>query len=68
MKKLIKWLSIILFPLGIIYCVGKNLFSGNLSQFLGGIFMSFIGAGIAIYFLRYDLVEPIISFIANIFA
>lgn len=63
MKKILKVLLIIFFPLGIIYCVGKNLFSGNVAQFLGGIFLAVGGACTTIYFLRYDLVEPIFEFI-----
>ena len=68
MKKLINILLIVLFPIGIMYCVGKNLFSGSFANFLGGVFLCTIGAGLAIYYLRYDLVEPIVSFIANLFA
>ena len=43
MKKLTKILLIAIFPLGIIYCVGKNLFSGNFAAFLGAIFLMLAG-------------------------
>lgn len=67
MKKLGTILLIIFFPLGILFCVGKCLFSGGFANFLGGVFLCAIGAGLAIYFLRYDLVEPIIQFVTKIF-
>lgn len=67
MKKFLTILLIVFFPLGIIYCVGKNLFTGGFASFLGGVFLCGIGALLVIYFLRYDLVEPIINFITNLF-
>lgn len=67
MKKLGTILLIIFFPLGILFCVGKCLFSGGFANFLGGVFLCLIGAGLCIYFLRYDLVEPIVATIQNIF-
>ena len=67
MKKLLKILLIIFFPIGIIFCIGKCLFSGGFANFLGGVFLCSIGAGLAIYFLRYDLIEPIVVFITKIF-
>lgn len=44
MKKIFKVLLIILFPLGIIYCIGQNLFSKNFAGFLGAIFI--LGGGV----------------------
>ena len=53
---------IIIFPLGIIYCVGKNLFNGNFAAFLGGIFLFIGGFVLALFVLRPDIVEPILTF------
>ena len=62
MKRLLRIFLIVLFPLGIIYCIGKNLFSGNFVSFLGGIFLFACGFALSVYLLRPDLVEPIIRF------
>lgn len=69
MKKLNKVLTIImiiLFPIGIVYCIGKNLFSGNFAPFLGGLILFLGGFVLAMFLLRPDLVEPIISFFKGI--
>jgi hypothetical protein len=66
MKKILNTLLIIFFPLGVLYCVGKNLFSGNFASFLGGIFLVCIGFCLAIYFLRPDLIEQILVFFQSI--
>lgn len=66
MEKVIKTLLIIFFPLGIVYCVGKNLFRDSFACFLGGIFLCAIGAALAIYFLRPDIVQQIIEFFMQI--
>ena len=66
--KLLKLLLLIVFfPLGIIYCIGKNLFGGGFASFLGGIFLFAVGFIVALYFLRYDLVKPVIGFIQTLF-
>lgn len=62
MKKFWKIVLVVLFPLGVIYCVGKNLFSGNFSAFLGGVFLFAIGFGLSVYLLRPDIVENILRF------
>ena len=66
-QTLLTILLIVFFPLGILFCVGKNLFSGGFTQFLGGILLFAAGAVLAIYFLRYDLIEPVIVFVQNTF-
>ena len=66
LKKALRILMVVIFPLGVIYCVGKSLFSGGFAQFLGGIFLAIVGALLAIYFLRYDLIEPIVNFFVGI--
>lgn len=67
MKKFLTTLMIIFFPIGIIFCIGKNLFSGGFASFLGGLFLCLLGAGLAIYFLRYDIIETIIAYIVRVF-
>ena len=61
-SKFLRIILIVLFPLGIIYCVGKNLFSGNFVTFLGGVLLFGLGFLLALWTLRPDLVEPIINF------
>ena len=65
LKKIATIIMIVLFPLGMIYCIGKNLFSGNFASFLGGVCLFIVGFILAIFLLRPDIVEPIINFIAN---
>lgn len=62
MKKFFRLFLIIFFPLGILYCVGKNLFSGNFISFLGGIFLILLGFLISILLLRQDIVQNFLSF------
>ena len=62
LKKVLRTLLIIFFPLGILYCIGKALFGSSFSSFLGGIFLCGVGFVLAIYFFRYDLIEPIVVF------
>jgi hypothetical protein len=66
LNKILTIIMIIIFPLGIIYCVGKNLFNGNFASFIGGILLFVMGFVLAIFLLRPDLVEPIISFINKV--
>ena len=61
-KKVLNIILVILFPLGIIYCIGKNLFSGNFASFLGGIMLFALGFVLCVFWLRPDIVEPIITF------
>ena len=61
-SKILRLILIILFPLGIVYCVGKNLFNGNFVSFLGGVCLFALGFLLALWTLRPDLVQPIISF------
>lgn len=62
MKKVINTILIVLFPLGIIYCVFKNLFSGNFTTFLGGVFLFGLGMLLAIYLFRFDLIQTFLAF------
>ena len=66
LKKLLKILFIIFFPILILYCIGKNLFCGNIANFLGGVFLFLLGAFFSIYFLRFDLIEPIFLILKNL--
>lgn len=67
MKKIIRILLMVLFPLGILFCIGKCLFSGGFYNFLGGIFLFAAGIGLSIYFFRYDLIQSVLLFIERIF-
>lgn len=62
LSKELKIIMIVLFPIGIIYCIGKNLFGSNFVAFLGGLFLLIIGFVLAIFLLRPDIVEPIFNF------
>ena len=65
MKKLNKVLTIImiiLFPLGIVYCICKNLFSGNFASFLGGVLLFAGGFIVSVVLLRYDIIQSIGAF------
>lgn len=53
MKKAIKIISIILFPLIMVYCIGKSLFGNKISGFFGSIFL--VGIGIVV---GIAIVEP----------
>lgn len=64
-NKVLTIIMIILFPIGIVYCVGKNLFGGNFVSFLGGVLLCGLGFVLALFLLRPDLVEPIINFFAK---
>ena len=61
-KKTIRIVMMVLFPLGIIYCVGKNLFSGNFASFMGGVFLFVLGFVVSVCWLRPDIFQSIISF------
>ena len=66
LKKIATIIMIVLLPLGMIYCIGKNLFNGNFASFLGGVSLLVVGFVLAIVLLRPDIVEPIISFINQV--
>lgn len=67
MKKPTKIILWILFPLGLLYCIGKSLFGGSFANFLGGVTLFGIGMLVSIYFFRPDIVSPVITFVRNIF-
>ena len=62
MKKWIKIILIVLFPLGMLYCIGKNLFSRSFASFLGAIFLFGLGMLLAIYLFRFDLIQTFLSY------
>ena len=68
LKKIGTILLVILFPLGILYCIGKNLFTGNFASFLGGVFLFAVGFVVSIVLFRPDIVEPVIQFITGLFS
>ena len=52
-KIILTVLMIILFPLGIVYCIGINLFAGKkFAAFLGGVLLFGVGMLLAIYLVR----------------
>lgn len=52
MKKLVKVLLCIFFPIGIVYCVGVNLFAGKgVASFLGGILLFGCGMLLCAYLI-----------------
>lgn len=65
-NKILTILLIILFPIGMLYCIGKNLFSRNFTSFLGGICLLVAGFLLCVFLLRPDIVEPIFEFFRNL--
>ena len=63
LKKVLTIIMIVIFPLGIIYCIGKNLFNGNFVTFLGGVFLAVIGFVVCVIWLRPDIIQSIVSFL-----
>ena len=61
LNKKTKMLLVILLPLGIVYCIGKNLFGSNFVAFLGGVLIFAAGFLLALFLLRPDIVEPIVN-------
>ena len=61
-SKLFRLIMIIFFPLGILYCIGKNLWNKDLVSFLGGIFLFGGGFIVCIVCLRPDIIQSIVSF------
>ena len=61
-NKIIKTLMIIFLPLGILYCVGKNLFNGNFATFMGGVCLFLGGIVVATIWLRPDIIQSIVKF------
>ena len=66
LKKILSIMMIVLFPVGILYCVGKNLFSGNFATFMGGVLLFASGFVLALFLLRPDVVAPVASFFNNL--
>jgi hypothetical protein len=69
MKKFWQRLLVILFPLGIIYSIGKALFSrGDFVIFLGCLsisLLSFIG-GVLLMYNNPQWIEPILTFLSSV--
>jgi hypothetical protein len=66
MNKFLRNLLIIFFPLGVIYCVGRNLFAGNFASFLGAVFIFLGGFIVAILLLRPDILQTIITLVEGL--
>ena len=62
LKKIFRIMLIVLFPLGVLFCIGKNLFSGNFVGFLGGLFLFVIGAIVGLIIFAPEVYQPIINF------
>ena len=69
MKKYLERLMIILFPIGILYCIGKALFyRGDFTAFIGCLLIGaggLIGGGIILYY-NPSIAEFIEEFIVTI--
>ena len=51
MKKFVRIMMVILFPIGILYCIGRALFTGNgFASYLGMIFIFGIGILLGVHF------------------
>lgn len=61
-KKIARITMIVLFPLGMLYCIGKNLFCGSFSSFMGGVFLFLIGGIVSLFLFAPEVVEPAINF------
>lgn len=59
-KKLI-WLLVIIFPVGIVYCLSKALFGNNFPTFLGVVFAIGIGILLGIYLVHPEFYINIIN-------
>ena len=54
---------IILFPLGIIYCIGKCLFANSLCGFIGALLLCMCGFCVGIYLYDIGVLDNCISYI-----
>lgn len=72
MKKVLKTILIvivvILFPIGILYCIGKALFADNrtFATYLGMLFIFLAGFIVCFLIFRQDLVQAAVNWINNI--
>ena len=62
-NSLLTLLLIICFPIGIVYCIGKNLFNGNFASFIGAILIFGAGFCLAVWLLRPDISQTVIDFL-----
>lgn len=63
LNKLITILFIILFPLGIIYCVGKCLFANSIAGFIGALLLCVAGFCIGVYLYDIGVLTPAVEFV-----
>lgn len=56
---------IILFPLGIIYCIGKCLFANSLCGFIGALLLCVCGFCIGVYLYDTGVLDTCIAYIKN---
>ena len=61
-SKVITILIVALFPLGILYCIGKNLWSRDWTSFLGGLFLFLGGMVVTVVWLRPNIIDSIKNF------
>lgn len=61
MKKILRIILIILFPLGIVYCVLNSLLGNKFTGFLGIIFACGIGVVLGIYLIEPQVLVGILN-------
>ena len=64
MKKFMTILMVLIFPLGVIYCLGKNLFNRDFVAFLGGVFLFLGGFGLSLWLFNHEIVIKFLPFLA----
>ena len=64
MKKFLTILMILVFPLGVIYCLGKNLFNRDFVAFLGGVFLFLGGFALSLWLFNPEIVIKFLPFLA----
>ena len=68
MKKIFRIFLIIMFPLGIIYCVGRALFTGkDFASYIGMIFILGLGILLGVYFCNPEMVKGWLQTIGSLF-
>lgn len=60
MKKIFRIILMVLFPLGVVYCIGRNLFSGGFASFLGGVILFASGVLFAVLLNNTDFIQKLL--------